>query len=567
MNYKEIHDNDGRLDQLFQSARNEAPKYAFTEASSVITSALAIGVATAAHAKAFTSSIFKTKIFIMSASTITLITSAAIVYSSMTSAVSSKPRVGGKASYKIEEKKDKQETPGTENSENFVFRANDDTLKKVIIITENPYKIHKLEIKEDAIKALLSNDATEMKVIEFDFEGLKERIVKIEKYIEIESGKVRDWSGLTRELEDLVNLQRLSEDELIALSLDDRIAEEEDLIELLNDRDIQRMEHDSERQEADKSREKDERIIYRKAAPNNRELENVSFSVTSRTTVDELEDIKGVALKAGMKFDYTAKVKKNRITKLNLTMTLYDEQGKRKCECINVEMSGDEMFSHTIQWQENEDGKAVSFGKNECRIDVGDKTSYTELQELFGLVEMAELRESTQELVEMAEMEELVELAESMAELAESSAELVEMTESFAELAELAEIAELPELPELPEIAELAELAEIIENDEEMIPAGGTQIVRFIDKNTTLSDLEKIKEEAKRFGVVFTYKSNNASDKVKLRSIRMKLSGEKNRESEMETDGPGYLNEQRIVITWLLDENEKAYNFRFTLQE
>lgn len=90
MNFNDIHENDEQMDQLFSSARNQAPKHSFSAASSAFTGAMALGVSTAAHAKVMTSSIFKSKIIIMSVSTTTLITASALIYSAMQSPSSAK---------------------------------------------------------------------------------------------------------------------------------------------------------------------------------------------------------------------------------------------------------------------------------------------------------------------------------------------------------------------------------------------------------------------------------------------------------------------------------------------
>lgn len=74
---------DDPLDQLFKSARTEAPKYLFSEASAALAGGLALGVTTAAHAQLVSSTLFKSKFIIMSVSATSIITTSALIYSSL----------------------------------------------------------------------------------------------------------------------------------------------------------------------------------------------------------------------------------------------------------------------------------------------------------------------------------------------------------------------------------------------------------------------------------------------------------------------------------------------------
>lgn len=336
MKFNEINDNDGQLDQLFQSARSEAPKFKFTEVSSVFTSALAIGVATAAHAKVITSSIFKSKIFIMSISTITAITSAVLIYSSAAATKTPIPVA-------VEEGQPTKTAITFVDPQEELFAA-DDTLKREKI-SKDSVKVLTIDIHDNIIRStVLMNDET-IKELNFNLNELEGLNIDLDNLSSELKVNLSELEGLTINLDDL----EMDFEELSLLSEIEGL-DVEDLLDNVE-------------------------IVYSNFDRIDPDIKTVSHFITNHTTMEELDVIKKAATKAGIRFNYTAKVKRNIIKKIELTMRLVNEEGLRKYSCVNINVSNDKMFSHTIEWQENAAGKAVSFGRAKCNIQKGGRTS------------------------------------------------------------------------------------------------------------------------------------------------------------------------------------------------
>lgn len=89
------------------------------------------------------------------------------------------------------------------------------------------------------------------------------------------------------------------------------------------------------------------------------------FDFSDKTTEDELEAFSSAAQAAGIRIDYTARIRRNSVKRLSLVMSL-TEEGKRKCERACVYKA--DSFTFQTGWMEDSEGNAVRFLKDdECK--------------------------------------------------------------------------------------------------------------------------------------------------------------------------------------------------------
>lgn len=80
------------------------------------------------------------------------------------------------------------------------------------------------------------------------------------------------------------------------------------------------------------------------------------FEITDKTSLDELAAIQAHADAAGLSFNYTARVKKDKLKRISLTMKI--EEGN---STWNSDISGTNSFRFTFGWWEDETGKVRRF--------------------------------------------------------------------------------------------------------------------------------------------------------------------------------------------------------------
>lgn len=275
MNFNNIHDHDDPLDQLFQQARNQAPKRSFADTKSVFAGALALGVATAAHAKAMTGVLFKSKFIIMSISTASIITTSALIYSTL------QPLSTVKHETVLHNKNPKTETkentvrPKQVSDETFVFAAP----------TENSSEMPFLKIKKN--KAMNHTLPVEKATL-----YSKDSFPKTEG-----TGNIR-----------------------------------------------------------------------------------YNYTLTERTTREELERIKMQAKESGVRFSYSAKIRRGEIK--NLKFTLRDESGSTFRKVHISSLFSKLNFSYDLSWTIDENGRMLGCGEEDASSTEYRHPSDTELAEL-----------------------------------------------------------------------------------------------------------------------------------------------------------------------------------------
>lgn len=80
------------------------------------------------------------------------------------------------------------------------------------------------------------------------------------------------------------------------------------------------------------------------------------FEITDKTTLNELEAIQAQADAAGLSFNYTARVKKDKLKRISLKMKINNGNST-----WNSEISGTSSFRFTFGWWENESGQVRRF--------------------------------------------------------------------------------------------------------------------------------------------------------------------------------------------------------------
>lgn len=93
------------------------------------------------------------------------------------------------------------------------------------------------------------------------------------------------------------------------------------------------------------------------------------FTITEKTSKEELEKIKTLAENAGIRMTYTARIKKNIIKRLSMNWNLNGDSGRSNW---SITVSGDDDFSVEVGWEENDKGQATGF-LDDKRIEARDK--------------------------------------------------------------------------------------------------------------------------------------------------------------------------------------------------
>ncbi|MFD1553425.1 hypothetical protein DNU06_07075 [Putridiphycobacter roseus] len=345
------------LDNLFDSARNAAPEYTFKETKKAFLSAAVIGAAVLGL-KTITSSILKTKFFIMTITTATIITSAVVIYNTSVAEPSNIPS---------------NHLSNEGNTKNLVMAMPAPDLFKAVA----PKTIMGVE-PDDTTKQIEAEAVIEkeMKILQLSQALHLDSLIGVMSNINIhETGKgdhkkmiitsgtdtimMQNVNELTSEIESALRLAQVELDGQL-LALEGML--EEDLAALRIDVEAAK----------EASKEIIEQEYFSNQSTHNTstnlfpeaELNKVAFVINENTDTDELAKIRDQAVAAGIDFVYTAKVKRNEIKKLDLNMKLEDEEGNSKQSQFHITKSKGEVFSITLAWYENEKGEAVAFSKS-----------------------------------------------------------------------------------------------------------------------------------------------------------------------------------------------------------
>ena len=102
------------------------------------------------------------------------------------------------------------------------------------------------------------------------------------------------------------------------------------------------------------------------------ELRVKSYTITEKTTEEEIKKIKADAEKAQINFVYRIKEKKGKIRLLSIKLVTSGKVGKRKANNYYYKGSRLATFVYDLSWRENKDGIAIDFNGNGCSVMVPD---------------------------------------------------------------------------------------------------------------------------------------------------------------------------------------------------
>lgn len=311
MKFEDLHIED-QMEQLFQSARTQAPKYAYSDASKMLTTGLALGATTVGHAKLLSSSLFKSKLIIMSVSAV-IVTSAVLVYSV------------------------------TSNSEKESLNELSPT-NKVEVAIPSPISNEEQRSETIAFNSILPSEAIP------NLLDNSESNVEINPPNSVKSTPSVDVYTQPRTLFVKTNRQ-------------------------------------------------------------------IRFTITERTTLEELNFIKEKAKEAGLTLSHSVKIRNNAIRTLNLTIR--DENGS----LINRYTAGKSLrqspFSFDLGWSVDESGKFLGFVEPEIELESDEN------------IELLFLQDSTMAAEDQVRLEELMSLMDPELKTLDS---LSEITNQFVEI-------------------------------------------------------------------------------------------------------------------------------------
>lgn len=96
------------------------------------------------------------------------------------------------------------------------------------------------------------------------------------------------------------------------------------------------------------------------------------FTITEKTSKEELEKIKTLAENAGIRMTYTARIKKNTITRLSMHWNLNADNEKSNWN-ITTACNDDDGFNLEVGWKENDKGQAISLLEGKKCREVRDR--------------------------------------------------------------------------------------------------------------------------------------------------------------------------------------------------
>jgi hypothetical protein len=529
MKYEDTHNEDEFLDQLFQSARTQKPKYQFSEASSFLTGGVALGATTAAHAKVITSTLFKSKLIIMSVSATTIITSTALIYSSL----------HGSTEAKI-----KAEKPIKPNAITVVMN----TEKEAEQATNEPYLAQFPAYDSPDIPdvpELLGRKVIEVKEIVLTQNSGK-TVSKTSGNEPANTGEAPSFHFTITEnttIEELKSLKEIASNAGIKLSY--RVKIRQNAI-----RTIQLT-----------MRSEDKSMVSRYAAGS--KFRNTQFTIDLAWLVDENGQFAGMdenrrtpSAEFEEAFDLDLAQMDDEMAAMEIEMERMDAEMARQDEMMLLmepkmkamdslmlihnqivlrmdeklallQPLNDEHLPMIKKYQELDDKRQVMLKKDKNTEEIDKEIALLE-EKLAAMDEkMANVEVEIQPFE--IELQALGEEIEAIGREMEILATLSEVRSDFEEIAELpdmpelAELAELPEIPEAPEVPEMAELAEMDEERATAISGKYKRVHHVVTNETNESDLQDIQREALDAGIEFFYTAQYKRGKLVSVEIRMNI--------------------------------------------
>ena len=364
------------LDDLFAEARTEVPKHTFADTRKVLLAGLAIGGASLLGAKIITSSILKSKFFIMSISAITILTSAVLVYttglkpnndlsSSGTNAPNELVAVNIPMGSQLPDNlfvaaipQEVEETPAVAEPGDTVIIIRKDSIVDVQEIIEEVMQSLNLEALEVDMEQLMESISNiEIDIDMHDLEGSIEDMLEGISEIDIDIDE-EDFAELRIIIEDFTS-DSVNMSKLMSMSLD---------LEAIG-KDLELQLHNLKH--APKT------IMLNRTVYSSSDLTKKVFTISNHTTNEDLEDFNKQATAAGMDVTYQAHVWKNRIKSLHMRLEIDGDNSKRSTDIHIRKIKRNENFVQNIIWYENAEGQAVKFKKtSECNDHDHDVEEY-----------------------------------------------------------------------------------------------------------------------------------------------------------------------------------------------
>ncbi len=536
MKYQDKYNEDEILDQMFQSARTEKPKYQFSEASAVLTRGLALGATSAAHAKMITSTLFKSKFIIMSVSATTIFASTVLIYSSLQ----------GSNEVKIKAEKPLEENTISviNSSEEEQKQATDQRYLAQFVSYDVP------EISNENGTATNSETFSKAIVIDQNSRNHASKPVDKEVIADNEPESIRFTITEQTTLEELKNMKEVAKDAGIRLSYKAKMrrnvikslqvtmrSEDKSMFKRISVGNTLR----SPQFSIDLAWFVDENGQF--TGLDDRNTANNHFEGDPEKDMAQLEDDMAL-LDLEMDRMDAEMVRQNEIMmlmepkmqKMDSLMRIHSQLLDALNEKLEVFLVVSEEQNQLLLKRDKLDEKRLSQIDADKNTEKLDKEIEQYDDKIGGLEQRLTRYQNEMNPIE----EELNAIGEQMDGVAREMDDLDElMTESDITMTEI---------------------------DKE-ISADSIQIMRSINKNTTVAELNMIKEEAASYGVNFDYKNKGTGQTVRLKKLKMTLKNSKKSQLEQTIEGFGYLNKYEINIIWKLDENEQAYGFDINYPE
>ncbi|MDX1349887.1 MAG: hypothetical protein R3279_06565 [Putridiphycobacter sp.] len=324
------------LEDLFAQARVEVPQRSYDDTKKTFLTGLAVGGASIIGLKVITSSILKSKFFIMSISAVSILTSAVLVY---TAAVKPTQSVA-----------DHQTKPSTE-----VFEANtpmgsalppdlfvEQNRPTLLVEPDDSLDVEKTDTVANLEAIILKTiDSIDMEAIEIELARAVESLKEID--IEVIEGEVAELRLM---------LEKMQVDSLIRFELANTLRELEAEGVKLN--------HD-----IDRNRHEARVMVLSRETVQAPKLTRKVFTITDKTTDLDLEAFNKEATEAGIDVRYDCRVWAGKVKKLNMRCEINTDNGEQIQDIHIKNVKRNETFAFNIVWYENASGEAVYFNKTE----------------------------------------------------------------------------------------------------------------------------------------------------------------------------------------------------------
>jgi hypothetical protein len=324
------------LEDLFAQARVEESQHSFADTKQTFIAGLAIGGASAIGLKIITSSILKSKFFIMSISAVSIVTSAVLVY---TAAVKPTESIADHKVGPSTELVQDNITMGSTLPSNLFVEQNSPLITvepdDSIVVEETDTTVN---IEEIIVKAI---DSIDMEAIEAEIAKAIESVRNID--IEVIEGEMAELR---------VMLEGMHVDSLIRIELSNTLMElEAEGLRLNND--------------IHKNMTEARAIMLNRKVSEEPKLTRKVFTITDNTTDLDLEAFNKEATEAGIDVRYDCRVWAGKVKKLNMRCEINTDNGEQIQDIHIRNVKRNESFAFNIVWYENEAGQAVYFNKED----------------------------------------------------------------------------------------------------------------------------------------------------------------------------------------------------------